>query len=83
VIPLPDLLFRGIQLRGFFILNWLRDTPREKVERIYGELAALAEQGILHASVEATYPLAEHRGALAHAARPGRSGKILFVPDGR
>jgi NADPH:quinone reductase-like Zn-dependent oxidoreductase len=83
VIPLPDLLFRGIQLRGFFILNWLRDTPREKVERIYGELAALAEQGILHASVEATYPLAEYRDALAHAARPGRSGKILFVPDGR
>jgi NADPH:quinone reductase-like Zn-dependent oxidoreductase len=81
VVPLGDLLFRGIRLRGFFILNWLRDTPREKLEQIYGELATLAGQGILRASVEAEYPLADYRDALAHAARDGRSGKILFVPD--
>lgn len=83
VVPLADLLFRGIQLRGFYILNWLRDTPREKLDQVYGELAELAALGILRASVEATYPLTEYRAALAHAARPARSGKILFVPDGR
>ncbi len=80
VVPLPDLLFRGIQLRGFFILNWIRNTSRERLEQVYGELAELVAQGTLRAAVEATYPLAEYRTALAHAARSGRSGKVLFVP---
>jgi NADPH:quinone reductase-like Zn-dependent oxidoreductase len=80
VVPLGDLMYRGIRLRGFFILAWLRDTPREKLEQIYGELATLVGQGVLRAAVEAEYPLADYRDALAHAARDGRSGKILFVP---
>ncbi|MFG1708194.1 zinc-dependent alcohol dehydrogenase family protein [Nonomuraea sp. M3C6] len=79
-LPLPDLIYRGISLRAFFILNWLRDTPHEELERIYGELADLAEQGVIRATVEATYRLPEYREALAHAQRAERSGKILFTP---
>jgi len=29
--------------------------------------------------VEARYPLADIRAAVAHAERPGRSGKVLLV----
>lgn len=79
-VPLPDLIYRGISLRAFFILNWLRDTPREELERVYAELAELVAQGVLRAEVEATYELSSYREALAHAQRTGRSGKILFAP---
>ncbi|KIF73406.1 hypothetical protein QR77_04360 [Streptomyces sp. 150FB] len=79
-LPLPDLIYRGVSLRSFFILGWLGRTPRPELERIYGELAALVESGGLSASVEATYRLDQHREALAHAQRPGRTGKILFTP---
>ncbi|MEV4601316.1 zinc-dependent alcohol dehydrogenase family protein [Amycolatopsis sp. NPDC049253] len=82
-IPVGDLIYRGIVLRAFFILNWIRDTPRHELERVYGELASLVEQGVLMAPVEATYSLSDHRTALAHAARPERSGKVLFVPNDR
>lgn len=79
-VPVGDLIYRGIVLRAFFILNWIRDTPRERIQEVYAELAALVEQGGLKAPVEATYSLQEHRAALSHAARTERGGKILFVP---
>ncbi|GAA0389343.1 zinc-dependent alcohol dehydrogenase family protein [Microbispora corallina] len=82
-VPVGDLIYRGIVLRAFFILNWIRDTPRKELEGVYAELADLVEQGVLKAPVEATYPLRDHRAALAHAARAERSGKVLFVPRDR
>ncbi|MBP2706123.1 zinc-dependent alcohol dehydrogenase family protein [Microbispora sp. RL4-1S] len=82
-VPVGDLIYRGIVLRAFFILNWIRDTPRKELEIVYTELADLVEQGVLTAPVEATYPLEDHRAALAHAAKAERSGKILFVPRDR
>ena len=79
-LPIPDLIYRGISLRGYFNLNWIHDTPRETLERVYGELAGLVQQGLISAPVEATYPLNQYRPALAHAQQTGRTGKILFTP---
>jgi NADPH:quinone reductase-like Zn-dependent oxidoreductase len=82
-LPLPDLIYRGISLRGFLILDWIRTTPREELERVYGELAELVADGAIGSAVEATYPLSDFQTALAHAARSGRAGKVLFTPNGR
>lgn len=79
VLPLGDL-FRGVSLRAFYILGWIRDTPRSRLEQRYGELGHLVEQGALNATVEATYPLEQYRQAFSHAARARRTGKILFTP---
>lgn len=81
VLPLGDLIYRGITLRAFYILNWVENTPRETQIRVYGELADLAAEGVIGSEVEATYPLEQYREALAHAAREGRTGKILFLPN--
>jgi len=80
-LPLADLIYRGISLRAFFILNWLENTPRERLEKVYGELARLVEQGAISAVVEATYPLDEHQKALQHAQQNARTGKVLFTPN--
>lgn len=82
-VPVPDLIYRGISLRAFFILNWIRDTPREQLQRIYAELADLLKQGVISAEVEATYSLEQFPAALAHAQQPERRGKVLFVPNGQ
>jgi hypothetical protein len=42
--PSPTLIYRGISLRSFYIPGWLGDTPRERLEEIYGELAELVAQ---------------------------------------
>jgi NADPH:quinone reductase-like Zn-dependent oxidoreductase len=80
VVPLADLIYRGISLRSFFILSWLRNTPREQLERVYGELSQLIAEGVIGAEVQATYPLEEYRKALQNAQETGRTGKVLFVP---
>ena len=81
-LPLQDLIYRGVSLRGFFILNWIRDTPRERLERVYRELADLVEQRAIGAFVEATYPLDQYQAALRHAQKNRRAGKVLFTPNG-
>ena len=79
-IPLADLMYRGFSLHSFYILRWLRDTPREQLEEIYGELAELVAQGVIGAEVEGTYALDEFPVTLAHAQQTARSGKALFTP---
>jgi NADPH:quinone reductase-like Zn-dependent oxidoreductase len=80
-LPLPDLIYRGVSLRGFYILHWIRDTPRDRLERVHSELAELVTQGALSAVVEAAYPLDQYQQALRHAQQNGRTGKVLFVPN--
>ncbi|WP_370381982.1 zinc-dependent alcohol dehydrogenase family protein [Catenulispora sp. GAS73] len=79
-LPLPDLMFRGVSLRAFLVLNWVRDASREEREQVYSELFDLLKQGVFSVAVEATYSLEQFQDALAHAQRPGRSGKVLFTP---
>lgn len=79
VIELPDLIFREIGLRGWWLVNWLRTASQVEIEATYAELAQLIARGELSSTVEATYPLSSYREAIANAARSGRSGKVLFA----
>ena len=81
-VPLPDLIYRGVTLRSFYILTWLREKSRAELEQVYAELADLVVQGVIRAEVEATYPLEEHTKAFTHAQQVERHGKILFTPNG-
>jgi NADPH:quinone reductase-like Zn-dependent oxidoreductase len=74
VVPLADLIYRGISLRSFYILRWLATTPRERLVSVYTSLAALVADGTLATPVAATYPLASYEQALAHA-----GSKVLFT----
>jgi NADPH:quinone reductase-like Zn-dependent oxidoreductase len=78
-IPVVDLIFRELNVHGYWLNLWLQRTPPDKVADIYRELASLVADGTLSAPIEATYPLADYREALAHAARSDRNGKVLFA----
>jgi NADPH:quinone reductase-like Zn-dependent oxidoreductase len=78
-LPLGDLIYREITLRGFWLINWIRNAPRAEIEKTYSELADLVAKGVLTVPVEATYALEQYREAFAHARTPGRAGKVLFA----
>jgi NADPH:quinone reductase-like Zn-dependent oxidoreductase len=82
VIGLADLIYRELHVVGWWLVNWLRIAPRAEIEHTYSKLATLVRDGEISSTVEAAYPLAEYREAIAHAATPGRSGKVMFVFDG-
>lgn len=75
---LIDLVFRGLHIHGFWVNNWLANTSPDVVADTYRSLGALVADGTLTAPVDATYPLEEWAAAFEHAARPDRTGKVLF-----
>ena len=77
-IGIPDLVLRQVQVTGWWVVNWIRNTPREEIEATYAQLEALLEAGVIGSAVEADYSLGEFREAITHATRTGRRGKILF-----
>jgi NADPH:quinone reductase-like Zn-dependent oxidoreductase len=79
VVRPGDLIFRDLQIRGFWQKNWLDTAPREQALSSYSRLAALVSDGSLHAPIAATYPLEKYEDALTHAGRPDRVGKVLFA----
>ena len=79
VVSLADLIFRDVNVRGFWVKRWLDTTPRAEIAATYARLAALVADGALRAPVAATYPLEQYRDALVHATQAGRAGKVLFA----
>ncbi|MFZ0325238.1 MAG: zinc-dependent alcohol dehydrogenase family protein, partial [Actinomycetes bacterium] len=72
-----ELIFRGVTLTGFWLRRWFAQTPPDEIATLYRMLASkLADDGFA-VEVEEVYPLRRIKEALAHAARGGRSGKIL------
>ena len=76
-----DLVFRGVSVRGFWLADWFAKAKGREVRALYGALSERLQSGGFHSEVEARYPLAEVAKAVAHAARPGRSGKILLTAE--
>ncbi len=76
------VVFRGITLTGFWLVNYLGTMTGTERASLYGELAERMASGELHVEVEAVYPIEEIETALEHAARGGRNGKILVTPNG-
>jgi NADPH:quinone reductase-like Zn-dependent oxidoreductase len=73
----PAFIFRGLNLHGFWLGNWLRNAPRAEIQEIYQKLGDLVADGSLSAAVERAYPLEQFKEAFEHSLK-SRSGKILF-----
>src|SRR6476660_5464824 len=73
-----DLIYRGLSLHGFWLINWIRNAPRTEIQEIYQKLGDLVADGSLSAAVEQVYPLDQFKEACKQSLKSNRSGKILF-----
>lgn len=73
-----ETVFRNVTLRGFWLRRWFMVTPPAEIAALYRRLAGQIADGLLRVDVEAVYPIARIKEAVAHAARGGRTGKILM-----
>lgn len=78
-VPNKFLLFKGIELHGFWLTRWLREAPAAEIAAAYHRLAGWMAAGELRMAVEATYPLSRATEAILRAREEKRGGKILFV----
>ena len=73
-----DLIYRGLSVHGFWLINWIRNAPRTEIQEIYQKLGDLVADGSLSAAVEQAYPLEQFKEAFGRSLKSHRSGKILF-----
>jgi NADPH:quinone reductase-like Zn-dependent oxidoreductase len=77
-MPPKEFIYRGLNLHGFWLINWIRNAPRIEIEEIYQKLGDLVADGSLSAAVEHVYPLEQFKEAFKQSLRSNRTGKILF-----
>ena len=78
-ISAHDLVFRNIQVQGFWLANWFSDPEnRQKAKTVYPALIETAAQNVLRMNVEKIYELSDIHEAIVHSAQGGKQGKILL-----
>ena len=76
------LIVHGLSLTGFWLVDFMQRATPAEIQAMYDDMAAKFIDGTLQVPVEAAYPIAEAKAALAHAMREGRGGKIILLPNG-
>ncbi len=77
-VPPGDLVFRGLSLHGFWLINWIRNAPRAEIQEIYQKLGDFVADGSLSAAVEHVYSLEQFKEAFEQSLKSNRGGKIPF-----
>jgi mitochondrial enoyl-[acyl-carrier protein] reductase / trans-2-enoyl-CoA reductase len=83
VVGAEAFVFRDLTMRGFWLVNWFRQTSEPERAILYGEIARLIAAGTLYAPIQATYDVSEIKAAVAAADAGERSGKIVVAPRHR
>ena len=77
-VPNKFLIFKRIELHGFWVTEWMKETDTKTVEKTYAQLAEWIIDGHLTQPVDSTYPLSEIKAALTRSMEEKRSGKVLL-----
>ncbi len=73
------MIFKSLNVRGFWLTTWMQTAPREVQRAAATELLTLFATGKLTAPVDATFDLANFKEAVLRSETPGRAGKVLLV----
>ncbi len=79
--PTRSLIFNDIQLRGFWLDGWVRSHPAAETRATLEKLLGLLRDRVIAQPIVARYPLAQWHGALEHAFRAGKGGKVVFTGE--
>lgn len=77
-VPNKFLIFKRIQLHGFWVTEWMKENDVEVVSQSYRQLAQWTIDGSLTQPIDSTYPLSEIRAAVIRAQQDKRNGKVLI-----
>ncbi len=77
-IPNAFLIFKNLELRGFWMTQWRKQTVKAQIAQVERQLAELFTSGALDTFVEKVFPMEEFKDAVTLAQESGRKGKILI-----
>jgi NADPH:quinone reductase-like Zn-dependent oxidoreductase len=76
--PTRELIFKDVQLRGFWMDKWLRENS-SKTRGMMEKIWALMRAGKLTQEISGRYPLENFKEALGKAQESGRRGKVVLL----
>jgi NADPH:quinone reductase-like Zn-dependent oxidoreductase len=68
----------AIRVEGFWLGEWAKRQRIVTMLKVLRRVRELIGAGVLQTEVAATYPLEEVQKAVAHAAKPGKGGKVML-----
>ena len=78
MIPTGLLIFKNIQILGFWMTPWYQSATAAESKAMFDALFEMAKTGAFKTPVERIYPITEIKEAVAHALQGSRGGKILI-----
>ena len=80
VLPM-DLIFKGINLHGFWLTQWFKIATREQKTKLFNELVDYVASGSLFTKIDSVFPLSQLDQAVTRAMEDGRNGKVILHPQ--
>lgn len=77
-----DVIFRGIQLVGFWLSKIVNRMSQQQRTELYDEITEMIVAGVVCGKVDSFFRLEEIGEAIRHAETPGRRGKVMVLPHG-
>ena len=80
-IPLHSgvLIFKKLSVEGWWLSSWWTELGFEGIQKAIKEVFSLLLSQEVTLDIQATYPIAQFKEAIAAYQKPGRTGKILLV----
>ncbi|MFM8274763.1 MAG: zinc-dependent alcohol dehydrogenase family protein [Gemmata sp.] len=73
-----QLIGNGVRVDGFWLGAWARRQRVLTMLKLFRRVRGLMAEGVLRTQFAATYPIEDAAKAAAHAAAPGKGGKVLL-----
>ncbi len=78
-VPNKFLIFKGIQLHGFWCTEWLDKKRQPEIEAVFQKIAQWMIHNGLHQSIDSRYTLSNITAAISRAQESKRDGKVLLT----
>lgn len=80
-VPNGLLIFKDVEIRGFWLTRWIDKASRQELDHAYGFLAQEVAAGRLVVPVDSTYGLDGFLEAFKRLGSEDRDGKVLLTPE--
>ena len=77
-----DIVFKDLTFRGFWLVNWFKQTSQQQQMTVFGELSQMIASGQIYSNIQAAFDIDHIKDALSMASQGERDGKIMVVPNG-
>jgi len=75
---IPDILFRGVMLKGWWLVSYMGGKTVEEKDAICSEILRMMAEGVVKPYAGKVFGLADVQAAIGEATKAARGGKVFL-----